>query len=148
MQNHKNKNPVIEYHPNGKVKSEKNIKNLKAHGVFAWWYKNGQKEYEVNYKDGDTDGMTSWWHENGQKGYELKYKDGVKHGIRIFWYESGQKEMEEYCILDEKYARIDWDEEGNVIKTEIPTPPLPTSPIKTTKTNHKTQSSRTNHAKS
>ncbi len=147
MQTNKKQTTTIEYHPNGNKKSEKNEKNLKKHGLWTWWYENGQKEYEINYKDGAHRGVTSWWYKSGQKRYELKYKDGELHGIKSCWYESGKKEMEEYCILGERYASIDWNKEGNVTKTEIPTQPLPTSSIKTTKTNHKTQSSQTKHAK-
>ena len=72
-----NKNGIhIEFHENGKKKSEENFKDGKLDGLYTWWYENGQKEAEGTYKDGKKDGLWTGWYENGQKYSEATFKDG------------------------------------------------------------------------
>ncbi len=152
MQKDKKQGLITKLHPNGEVKSEINYKNNQRHGLCIDWYENGHKQFEsywkdgemhgvstywstdqtlqrpykrqeTNHKDGAHTGLHSQWYENGQKEYEINYRGDARHGMNTWWYENGMKEKAQYFFHGEAYARIFWDEEGNVIKTELSTPP-------------------------
>ena len=66
----------IEKWPNGKKKSESQIKGGKANGKVSEWYENGNKKSECDYKDGEKHGKLITWYENGMKKDECEFKDG------------------------------------------------------------------------
>ncbi len=174
MENHKKQGLITKLHPNGKVKSKKNYKNGKLHGVCAEWDEMGRKATEANYKDDEKHGLSTYWDEgftiegvyksreinykddkkhglstvyweDGQKQYAANHKDDKWHGTTCWWWDNGMKEKVGYYVLGERYASIDWNKEGNVIATELPTKPKPVASVKTS---HKNQKPKTKYAKS
>ncbi len=135
---------VIEYHPNGKVKSKTTEKNGKKHtlhinwgengykdweamwnergphGPDTWWHENGEKWMQSTIKDGSTHGVDIEWYENGQKRRQTMRKDGKKHGLVTEWYKNGDKWEEIYYLRNKEYARIEWNKEGRVTKSNLP----------------------------
>ncbi len=111
------------HHDNGKVKSETPYANGKKHGLETWWWDNGKKRSEEMRRDGKRHGVWTYWYENGKKQWEIMWKYGKKHGLATNWYENGNKQTETYYLNDKPYARIHWDEEGNVFKTDFPNQP-------------------------
>ncbi len=109
----------IEYHSNGKIASKSAYVNDIWHGVEIDWDENGQKRVERTWKEGKIHGVDRLWCENGQKNYETTLRNHIERGIRTRWYEDGQKEYEVYYIRNKVSARIDWDEEGNVVKIDL-----------------------------
>ncbi len=65
--------------------------------------------------------MATWRRENAKKRWQEMYRTGDLHGVETYWYENGQKEREIYYNSDKEYARIEWDEEGDVAKAKLPT---------------------------
>jgi len=81
----------IEWHQNGKKKSEVWMVNGKEEGVKTWWHNNGQKEYEGNCRNGVKDGIWTGWYKNGNEEYEGHFTNGYLNGPVCIWYENGQK---------------------------------------------------------
>ncbi len=48
------------------------------------------------------------------------FANNKMHGVDTRWNKDGCKNTEEYCINNEKIARIEWDKEGNVTVTRFP----------------------------
>ncbi len=144
---------VTKWYKNGQKRMEGTLSNDKRHGVVTWWDETGRKVTEVNYKDGKKHGLSTYWHgtnmiESVYKIREENYKGGKRHGLAISYHENAQKEKVGYYVLDDRYASVDWDYKGNVIKTQLPTPPRPTtSPAKTNKKTKARQQNMQNHKK-
>ncbi len=112
-----------EHHFNGMVRRNTHYENDKKHGLYNEWYRNGSAEYEVNFKNGKKHGKATWWYENGLKRLETTWSVAKVYGLMIGWHESGKKQTEKQYINDEVYSQIEWDEEGNIIAANFPTPP-------------------------
>ncbi len=96
-------------------------KDDKQHGLETWRHNSGDKWSETMYKNGKKHGLETWCHENGTISREMIWwKDGERHGVTTMWYENGNREKEIYSVEGVEFARIHWDEEGNVIKTNFP----------------------------
>ena len=67
---------VVEYHLNGKKRSEENYLNGVYHGKQTWWYENGQKQVEHHFLNGLYHGKQTWWYENGQTQIEHHFLNG------------------------------------------------------------------------
>ncbi len=74
---------------------------------------------------------------NGQKCWEVMRTNGIKHGMTTSWYISGKNLKEVYYLHGKEYAHIEWNEEGNVAKTDLP--------ILTTNANAKPKNITTNN---
>ncbi len=101
-------------HSNGGVKSKTTYVNGKEHGVDTGWREDGSKRREITWRDGKEHGRETGWYEDGRKCWELIWRAGRETGVDTWWYESGEIEKEIYYIAGHEYARIEWDEEGNV----------------------------------
>ncbi len=93
------------------------------HTLETWWYKNGTKSHEGMLKNGKPHGLETWWWENGLKRSESTHIGGKDHGVTTLWWENGKKLREEQYLNNEVYSQIEWDEEGNIITANFPTPP-------------------------
>ncbi len=115
----------------------------KKQGVETWWWDNGMKRRELMYRDGKQHGLDRWWWDNGKNLSKTTWVDGKQHGLLISmsekgmkrwqqmwandkrhgveteWYENGQKEWQAYSSFGVTFARIDWDEEGNVFRSDF-----------------------------
>ncbi len=109
----------VRRHENGKVKSKTSYMSGKNHGMETEWYENGQKMWETMWKNGKQHGSYADWQENGQKSWQASRMDGGRHGVRTWWNENGKKGQEIYHLHKKEYARIEWDEEGDVIEANF-----------------------------
>ncbi len=105
---------------NGEVMSKTPYARGKKHGLRIEWYDSGKKGREEMWKEDKIHGMTRCWWQNGSKWQERTWGNGQEHGLRIEWYENGQKREEIYHLRGEEYARISWDEEGNITEINFP----------------------------
>ncbi len=113
----------VKYHSNGKVKSKGFYVNGEKHGLETKWDENGVKRNEVNHKAGNPHGLWIKWREDGSKWFQTMWEAGAEQGIQTDWYNSGERAVEIYLIQNKELTRIDWDKEGNVIRTDFPTLP-------------------------
>ena len=49
---------------------------LTSEPLWVEWHRNGKKKSEGNYKEGKQDGLWVWYYENGKKKYMAHFKDG------------------------------------------------------------------------
>ncbi len=129
---------------NGKVESKISYVNGKKHGMAVTWREDGSKQCEQMWRDGKPHGSERWWNSDGGKWREQMHVDdkwhglermwhdngsnwhvnmcrvGDKHGVCASWHKNGQKSMDSYYILDEVYARIEWDEKGHLSEVKFP----------------------------
>ncbi len=118
------------YHPNGIIESKTSYVKRINHGVDIGWYSNGQKWYEQIHKQSKKYGSQKWWHVTGAKMWEETCVEGESHGVAREGDEYGNKLVEVYYLQGREYARIDWDEEGSVIKSDFPSQhSQPTQPV-------------------
>lgn len=85
----------INFWPNGKKRSEYEIKNGKANGKGNMWYENGAKEFECEYKDDKMNGKAICWYQSGAKMYECEYINDKRNGKFTMWDEKGVKIVEQ-----------------------------------------------------
>jgi antitoxin component YwqK of YwqJK toxin-antitoxin module len=57
---------IVDYHPNGQLRSKGTSKDGKLDGPWVSYYDNGQLNRKGNYKDGKKDGLWVFYGENGQ----------------------------------------------------------------------------------
>ncbi len=69
---------------------------------------------------GKQHGLETGWDVNGQKKWQEIYKRGKVLGVRTWWFRNGERKEEIYYIGGKVYARIKWDDEGNVIEVDFP----------------------------
>ncbi len=106
----------ITRYPNGAPECKTPYVNDKAHGVEIWWWNNGQKSSEIMRKDGKRHGVVRAWRKSGEIWHEsMTYKNNKVYETYTGWYESGWKEKEVYYVHNKEYARIEWDEKGDVV---------------------------------
>ncbi len=91
----------------------------KRHGVCTGWYENGAKKYETTWFNGEKHGADIWWDKSGTMRRKEMWNNGASLGLDTGWYESGWKEKEVYYVHNKEYARIEWDEAGNITKTKL-----------------------------
>ncbi len=125
----------ITRHSNGGVQSETPYMNGKKHGMRLGRNEDGTKCWEEMWMDGKLHGMNTLWNKDGTKWLERTWRNGNLHGTETRWFEDGQK-MHEVMWRDGKEytrsARIEWNENGGIIKVNFPplrspqqlTPPL------------------------
>ncbi len=123
---------------NGKLESKASYVNGIKHGVEEWWDGYDEKIWREMWNEGKRHGVYIDWHESGQKmNEEIRINDG-RHGMTARWWDNGAKQSEIYYLRSEKYARIDWDDEGNVIESDFPPHPSIINPAVKSKKNHLT----------
>ncbi len=110
---------VIKHHADGGVLSKTRYKNEKKHGIETWWWKNGGKEQEITWNDFKLHGVWIKWYESGNKYSQTTAAKGEKHGVETEWYDSAAKYQEAYYFRNKDYARIQWDEKGNITKASF-----------------------------
>ena len=63
------------------LRTRKNYKNGKKHGLQEDFHKNGKSKFKGNYKNGKKDGLTEMFHAKGHIKQRENYKNGKKHGL-------------------------------------------------------------------
>ncbi len=126
---------AVKYYDNGEVFSKTSYVDGEIHGAETWWYEDGTKWTEEMWLKGKRYGLYTHWNEDGSKKYETMGRKDCDHSTGTGWYESGKKEWEVYRCHGKVYARIDWDEVGNVTKANIQSQAKP-QPYPLNKKNH------------
>ena len=67
----------------------------KKHGRWVEWHPNGKLKTEGTYVDGKMEGRWVSYFDTGVKQLEGDYRGGLKHGLWTQYYEEGQKNREE-----------------------------------------------------
>ena len=112
--NLKDNGVLREWHSNGQLSLEFNMKNAIKNGECKKWYDNGQQEIIYNYISGKLHGKQRKWYPNGNQRAEWNYLKDQAHGIFKEWYENGKiKFIKQYSngelvSIDESY-----DSNGN-----------------------------------
>ena len=95
-------NPVLTYHPNGRLSSEEWLENGRRHRdsgpALRGWYENGLLRVKYWYQDGkrhrDNSPAYQAWHYNQQLKFEEWFQHGVYHRndgpARREWHENGE----------------------------------------------------------
>ncbi len=110
----------ITRHKNGKMESKTSYVNGKNHGIETGWYDDGTKRWREMWRRGKEHGVGTYWYNEGTKWAEGMWMDGKRHGAYTMRYPNGQKEWEIYHLDNEPYAKIEWNEEGDVTKVNFP----------------------------
>ncbi len=131
-----NPNELKTRYPNGRAESKITYANGKKNGLGIEWYESGAKHHEEAWVDGKPHGVWGGWDEDGRKWYERMWVDGNQWSFGTYWHGNGEKKFETLHLKRQVYANIEWDAEGNVIKTDFPIIPANPreKPHKTTKT--------------
>ena len=79
-----------EWHDNGELYIEYNMKNGIKNGLCKKWYDNGQIEIMYYYIDGKLDGIQKKWYPNGMQKGEWNYSDDILHGLSKEWDSKGE----------------------------------------------------------
>ena len=89
-------------------------------GICVDYHSNGKRRTESHYKNGRADGLWITWDVTGQISKNFRYENGEKfNGVHISFHENGQAKIESHYVSgQESGLRTTWDEEGNVTKTE------------------------------
>lgn len=80
----------VDYHSNGNISMEYELKNGKIHGPIKVYHENGQLKKTGTYLDGQQNGLFTEYDQYGNKLYEYSLKQDKKYGQLIF-YENGEK---------------------------------------------------------
>ncbi len=110
----------ITRHENEGVLSETPYVNGKKHGMRLWWDENGQKYREEMWIDGKLHGMNTLWNKDGAKWLERTWRNGNLHGTETWRWDNGEIQREIYYIAGKEYTRIEWNENGGIIKVNFP----------------------------
>ncbi|NND63485.1 MAG: hypothetical protein HKN48_09865 [Flavobacteriaceae bacterium] len=91
---------AIAYHDNGFVKTLRNFKDGKYHGLWTEWYANGNRKFQGDRYENKGQGLTRWWFENGQLKKQLTYTKDQRQGVQLYWYPNGNIKQIRYFIDD------------------------------------------------
>ena len=80
---------VIAYYPSGTIKTIRNFKEGKYHGIWTEWHENGNRKFQGDRSNNKGDGLTKWWHENGQLKKMGTYDMDKQQGIVLRWHPNG-----------------------------------------------------------
>lgn len=78
-----------EYHPNGQVFMEGNLKGENRNDVWVSYYDDGTPWSESTYKDGKKEGSIKVWFRNGNLRYIGQYTNDEKSGTWTYYDEDG-----------------------------------------------------------
>ncbi len=110
----------VTYHKSGNIESKISYVNGERNGLDRRWDEyDGRKRWRVMRRHGKKHGRYIDWYADGQERQEAMWRDGGRHGVETMRYENGRKEWESYLLNEKEYARIKWDDEGNVIETKF-----------------------------
>jgi antitoxin component YwqK of YwqJK toxin-antitoxin module len=105
-----------EYHGNGKLSIELNVRNGLEHGNVDFYFETGAKKEHREFNDGKKTGIWVIWDENGAKVAEASYKDDLKDGDWYVWNNQGIMLYEMHYTIGKKTGMWrQWDETGKLI---------------------------------
>ena len=90
------------------------------HGILREWHQNGELYIEYNMKDGIKNGACRKWHDNGQIEILYYYSKGKLHGNQKKWYSNGTQRGEWNYHNDILHGiSKEWDLDGKIKFTKI-----------------------------
>lgn len=81
---------MVEYYPNGQLKSRTDVSNGWLQGFSIGWYTNGQMQVREPFSTSMANGVRTKWHENGQKQSEAPIRMGELDGTFQRWDDQGR----------------------------------------------------------
>ncbi len=110
----------ISRHSNDVVRCKTCYVNDRKHGMETVWNEAGGKMNESVWNRGKKQGVRTWWYKNGSKHWQETRSRNKEHGVTTNWHQNGSKQKEIYYIREKEYARIEWDDEGNISGETFP----------------------------
>jgi len=109
-----------EYHSNGKLSIELNVRNGREHGQVNFYFPSGIKKEHREFSDGKKNGTWITWNETGVKIAEAGYQDDIKHGEWFVWDNKGLLLYEMHYTLGKKSGTWrQWDETGKLTMERV-----------------------------
>ncbi len=84
---------AIAYHENGKIKTLRNFKDGKFHGLWTEWYENGNRKFQGDRFENMGQGLTRWWYPDGQIKKQGTYERDKQQGVVLYWHPNGRVKM-------------------------------------------------------
>lgn len=135
----------VDYHSNGKIKTEGSYykgeqigkwKHYNKSGVLTsefnyleggnidgeakWYFNNGKVETIKNFKDGQTDGYYVYYYKNGNIYKHGWYREGELVGAWEYYYPDGSLQKKEYFLEDEPHGETEfYDEKGRLVEISL-----------------------------
>lgn len=81
---------LVEWFPNGTLKSRSSIVAGVLEGVSEGWYESGRRQVREHFKAGVSDGLRTTWFEQGPIMSQSMIREGEHHGSFRRWHENGQ----------------------------------------------------------
>ncbi len=151
---------LIKHYPDGEIMSKIPRVNGKKHGMGRQWYINGMKSSKQMWANGKRHGLRKAWQDDGNHDSETMFRKGKTYGLKIEWWPRGAKYLEtiwrnnkhhgvqtlrhengltwreRYYVHGKEYARIEWDEKGDMVEVRFPSHPSPHNPTNAKLKNH------------
>ena len=121
-------NPVsgslVEFFPNGQMRSTIPIINGRREGSAKWWGSDGRLRHTRQYEQGRLNGSwVEYYPGTNEPRQEQVYVDGSEI-LRRGWWPNGAKQFEVLFINGEEKSRKAWDIEGTMTASSSPSQPL------------------------
>lgn len=97
LKNGKPDSVTVIYHSNGNKYKESmyiqdnTTKKEMKHGTETSWYEDGKVKSSATFENGNPVGSATTYYGDGTKASEVTYKDGAKDGAEIDWYPDGKE---------------------------------------------------------
>ena len=109
---------AIAYHSNGKIKTLRNFKDGRYHGMWTEWYANGSRKFQGDRVENKGQGLTKWWYENGNLKKQGTYDLDVQEGVVLYWHPNGKmKKVAHYKAGELIIPVVEFNEEGHPISS-------------------------------
>ena len=109
----RNNGILREWHENGVLYLEFEMKNGIKNGICRKWYDNGSIMMVYNYDNGRLDGIQKKWYKAGNIMAEWNYKNDMQHGLSKEWYLDGNMKNLKKFNNGNLINEIKYDEKGN-----------------------------------
>ncbi|HHU27459.1 MAG TPA: toxin-antitoxin system YwqK family antitoxin [Bacteroidales bacterium] len=105
-----------EYHDNGTLKLEMQLRNGQPEGTYIVYYENRKPKEVRSYKEGKLHGLWRSYDPSGQLISEAEYRNGLKHGTWRIWDELGNLRYEMNYRDGKKVGNWRmWNERGELV---------------------------------
>lgn len=106
------------FHPNGKLKSEVNLKDGKLNGLYHEYDTLGNEVVLATYKADVPDGAWTEWYPNGKVKKSFYYKDGMRNGNCTEYYQTGTVKWENIYVNGVAGAAKAYSENGTLLSSK------------------------------
>ena len=104
----------MEWHPNGKIKTEGSYVNGKMEGRWVSYFETGVKQLEGEYRGGLKQGLWTLYYEEGQKNREEVHSSAGSHEVKWTAWRSDGKKWAEGTLLAQRAQGLysEWHPNG------------------------------------